>query len=457
MSLVKAFDEKNPATIGQDLHRFASDLFPICRSITGDGIRQTLATIGKRIPLQITEVPTGTAVFDWTVPKEWNIRDAYIAEPGGRRVVDFQQCNLHVMGYSIPVRAAMPLGELRPHLYTIPEHPDWIPYRTSYYQENWGFCISYNQLLGLHRDEYEVCIDSSLENGYLTYGECYIRGRSPEEVLISCHACHPSLANDNLSGLAVATFVAEYLLQKNLRYSYRFLFIPGTIGAITWLARNREGVSKIRHGLVLSGIGDAGGFHYKKTRRGDAEIDRAAKHVLTHQSDAAEVLEFSPYGYDERQYCSPGFNLPVGCLMRSVWGSFPEYHTSGDNLDFIQPLKLAGSLRVCLGILDVLENNHRYRNQSPFCEPQLGRRGLYRATGGETIAEEINARLWVLNLSDGEHSLLDIAETASLPFPTILDAAHLLSEAGLLTCLADSSERICPSGDPQEAFTDPPA
>src|SRR5581483_1706412 len=204
MSLVKTFDEKNPATIGQDLHRFASDLFPVCRSITGDGIRQTLATIGKRIPLQITEVPTGTTVFDWTVPKEWNIRDAYIAEPGGRRVVDFQQCNLHVMSYSIPVRASMPLGELKPHLYTIPEHPDWIPYRTSYYQESWGFCLSHNQLLGLQQDEYEVCIDSSLEDGYLTYGECYIRGRSPEEVLISCHACHPSLANDNLSGLAVA-------------------------------------------------------------------------------------------------------------------------------------------------------------------------------------------------------------------------------------------------------------
>ena len=238
----------------------------------------------------------------------------------------------------------MPLSELKPHLFTIPEHPDWIPYRTSYYKEDWGFCLSHNQMMALEDGEYEVCIDSTLEDGHLTYGECYLRGRSTDEVLISCHACHPSLANDNLSGLTVATFLAKFLSGRDLRYSYRFLFIPGTIGAITWLARNREAVGRIRHGLVLTCIGDAGGFHYKKSRRGNAEIDRAAAHVLRHCGESAEILEFSPYGYDERQYCSPGFNLPVGCLMRSVWGSFPEYHTSADNLDFIRPLQLAGSL-----------------------------------------------------------------------------------------------------------------
>ena len=199
---------------------------------------------------------------------------------------------------------------------------------------------------------------------------------------MSCHACHPSLANDNLSGLTVATHLAKLLSERVLRYSYRFIFIPGTIGAITWLARNRQMTGHIRHGLVLTCIGDRGGFHYKKSRRGNTEIDRAAQHVLRHSGESFEILEFSPYGYDERQYCSPGFNLAVGCLMRSVWGSFPEYHTSADNLDFIKPLSLAGSLLACAAIFDVLENNCYYRNENPYCEPQLGRRGLYRSTGG---------------------------------------------------------------------------
>jgi aminopeptidase-like protein len=323
----------------------------------------------------------------------------------------------------------MPLSELRPHLFTLPEYPDRIPYRTSYYQENWGFCLTQNQLLELSEGDYEVCIDATLEDGFLTYGECYLPGRSAQEVLISCHACHPSLANDNLSGVTVATALARLLLNRERRYSYRFLFIPGTIGAIVWLSQNREFAARIRHGLVLTCIGDSGGFHYKKSRRGKAEIDRAAAHVLEHSGEPAEILEFSPYGYDERQYCSPGFNLPIGCLMRSVWGTFPEYHTSADNLDFIRPAKLAGSLRACAGILDVLEENRTYCNQNPFCEPQLGRRGLYGAGGGAT---EVSARLWVLNLSDGQHSLLDIAEHSSLPFSAISDAASLLVENGLL-------------------------
>jgi len=265
-------------------------------------------------------------------------------------------------------------------------------------------------------------------------------GRSTDEVLISCHVCHPSLANDNLSGLTVAAFLAQYLAEQDLRYSYRFLFIPGTIGAITWLARNQAAAARIRHGLVLTCVGDQGEFHYKKSRRGNAEIDRAAMHVLTHESESPEFLEFSPYGYDERQYCSPGFNLPVGCLMRSVWGSFPEYHTSADNLEFIHPDKLAESLRICVAVLDVLENNGRYRNLNPHCEPQLGRRGLYRSTGGDAINEEVNARLWVLNFSDGEHSLLSIAERSHLPFSTIRDAAEVLCRSGLLTAVSEESE-----------------
>jgi aminopeptidase-like protein len=446
MGLLRQFDEQDLNETGTCMHELASELYPICRSITGNGLRQTLRLLQRRIPLQMSEVPTGAPVFDWTVPKEWNIRDAYIKDSSGNRVVDFQHCNLHVLNYSVPVRATMPLSELKPHLFTIPERPDWIPYRTSYYKENWGFCLSHNQMAALKDGLYEVCIDSSLEDGCLTYGECYLPGRTAGEVLISCHACHPSLANDNLSGMTVATFLAQFLAQRDLRYSYRFLFIPGTIGAIAWLALNRETAGRIRHGLVLTCVGDAGGFHYKKSRRGEAEIDRAVAHALRYCGESHELLEFSPYGYDERQYCSPGFNLPVGCLMRSVWGQFPEYHSSADNLSFIQPAQLAGSLRVCAAILDVLEGNRRYRNESPYCEPQLGKRNLYRPTGGGDIGIENLARLWALNLSDGQHSVLDIAERAGIPFATVCDAVELLSQHGLLSVLPEGAD--CPRSEP---------
>lgn len=441
MRLLKEFEKKDQTENGRALHSFVEQLYPICRSITGDGVRSTLGLIRNRLPLQLCEVPTGTPVFDWTIPKEWNIRNAYIKDSGGKKIVDFRQSNLHVVNYSVPVHARMPLSELKSHLFTVPDHPDWIPYRTSYYQESWGFCLTHRQMLALAEGEYEVFIDSTLEDGHLSYGECYLPGLSPEEILISCHVCHPSLANDNLSGISVATFLAELLAPLQLRYSYRFLFIPGTIGAITWLARNRETADRIRHGLVLTCVGDPGPFHYKKTRRGSAEIDRVAGHVLQRWGRSSEMLEFSPYGYDERQYCSPGFNLPVGCLMRSVWGSFPQYHTSADNLDFIGPDQLAESLRLCVELLDVLENNRRYRNLNPYCEPQLGRRNLYRSTGGEAIGQEITARLWVLNLSDGEHSLLDIAERSGMPFSAINDAADLLHEAGLLAPVAHAPEK----------------
>ncbi len=451
MGLLREFDQRDRVAIGEELHKFAADLYPICRSITGDGVRRTLALIQERVPLRTFEVPTGTPVFDWIVPKEWNIRDAYIKAPDGKRVVDFQKCNLHVVSYSTPVHVTMPLGELKRRLYTIPDHPDWIPNRTSYYKEDWGFCLSHNQMLALEDGQYEVCIDSTLEDGHLTYGECYLPGRSADEVLISTHACHPALANDNVSGLTIATFLARFLAGRTLRYSYRFLFVPATIGTITWLARNRDIVNRIRHGLVLTCLGDDGGFHYKKSRRGNSDIDRAAAHVLRHCGEPSEILEFSPYGNDERQYCSPGFNLPVGCLMRSVWETFPEYHTSADNLDFIRPLRLAGSLRVCLAISDVLENNLSYRNESPFCEPQLGRRGLFRSMGGEAggqaSGEEMMARLWVLNLSDGGHSLLEIAERSGMSFPMISEAADLLCQTRLLSVIPNVGQTESQGGE----------
>jgi aminopeptidase-like protein len=323
------------ADAGPAMREMIAALYPICRSITGEGFRETLRGIRRYLPLEIHEVPSGTPVFDWTVPREWNIRDAYIAAPDGTRVVDFKRSNLHVMSYSVPVKARMRLEELRKHLHTLPDRPEWIPYRTSYYKKNWGFCLSHRQLKELVDTEYEVCIDSSLEPGHLTYGECFLPGQSNEEALISTHGCHPSLCNDNLSGIAVATFLALALQSMPHRLSYRFLFIPGTIGSITWLAKNRDRIDSIHHGLVLTGVGDAGGITYKRSRRGDTLIDRAMDHVLRHQQESYKIIDFFPYGYDERQYCSPGFNLPVGCLMRTPHSEYPEYHTSADNLEFV--------------------------------------------------------------------------------------------------------------------------
>jgi len=415
------------------MSRLIAELYPICRSITGDGLRETLRLLQRQIPLELREVPTGTQVFDWTVPKEWNIRDAYVKNASGDRVIDFQKSNLHVVNYSVPVRRRMRLAELKEHLHTLPTHPDWIPYRTSYYKESWGFCVSEKQLASLKDEEYEVCIDSSLEDGHLTYGEYFLPGETRDEVLISCHSCHPSLCNDNLSGIALAVSIARALQPAPRRYSYRFLFIPGTIGAITWLAKNEDRIASIKHGLVLTGVGDAGALHYKKSRKGSADIDRAAVHVLKHSGQRHEILEFSPYGYDERQYCSPGINLSVGRLSRTPHGTFPEYHTSADNLEFVHADKLGEALAVSLEILSVLENNGAFVNLNPKCEPQLGKRGLYRMVGGTADAglSEM-AMLWVLNQSDGKNSLLDISERSGMRFEAIRKAADALEEHKLL-------------------------
>jgi aminopeptidase-like protein len=419
--------------IGMEMHSFISDLYPICRSITGNGVRETLAKIRARIPLDIREIESGTPVFDWTVPKEWNVRDAFIKNSSGVRVVDFAESNLHLVGYSTPVHTKMSLAELKEHLFTLPDRRDWIPYRTSYYDDSWGFCLSHNQLEELEEDEYEVKIDATLEDGHLTFGECFLQGESSDEILFSCHSCHPSLANDNLSGIAVATFLAAHLVGADLRYSYRFLFIPGTIGSITWLALNEPMTARIKHGLVLACVGDPGHSTYKRSRRGSAEIDDAVTHVLEGSGHDFEIEDFEPYGYDERQFCSPGFNLPVGCLMRTKHGRFPEYHTSADNTSFVKPEYLADTFSKCLSVLEILEKNKRFVNQNAKGEPQLGKRGLYRAIGGQADSKSKEmAMLWVLNLSDGEHSLLDIAKRSSLDFGPISEAADRLLEHDLL-------------------------
>ncbi len=420
------------------MHALVRRLYPLCRSITGDGVRETLRIIGEDLSLDVTEVPTGAQVFDWTVPQEWTIRDAYIADATGRRVVDFAASNLHVVGYSEPVSARMPLAELRPHLHTLPEHPEWIPYRTSYYQRDWGFCLSQRTLDALeqHGDDatYDVHIDSDLADGHLTYAEHVVPGQVSDEVIISCHICHPSLANDNLAGIAVASQLARHLARETPRYTYRFLFVPGTIGSITWLARNQHRVDRIAHGLVLACAGDRGQLTYKRSRRGNAGIDRAAEHVLSTSQRPHRVVDFSPYGYDERQYCSPGFNLGVGCLTRTPYAAYPEYHTSADNPDFVTAEAMADTLAACRETLAVLDRDRRYVNLNPHCEPQLGKRGLYDALGGRSDAKQAQlAMLWVLNYSDGGHSLLDIAERAQLPFDAITAAADALLAAELVT------------------------
>ena len=424
-------------TLGRRMHDLIRELYPICRSITGDGLRATLQRLGADIPLTLHEVPTGTQVLDWTVPREWNVRDAYVANAAGERVIDFRRSNLHLLNYSVPVRRRMSLAELRSHLHTLPDRPDWVPYRTSYYAEAWGFCLTQRQLDALPDGAYEVVIDTTLEPGNLTYGECLIRGSSTDEVLISCHSCHPSLANDNLSGMAVAVALAQWAQAEPRRLSYRFLFIPGTIGSITWLARNEAVTPRVAHGLVLSCVGDRGGFTYKKSRRGTAVVDRAVQHVLARSGAPHRIVDFIPYGYDERQYCSPGFNMPVGCFMRSPNGEFPEYHTSADNVDFVSPESLVDSYRMLTTVLEILEYDRRFMNTNPQGEPQLGRRGLYTPTGGHTRLPGFEmALLWVLNYSDGTHSLLDIAERAAVPFATIKQAADALLRTGLLAEIA---------------------
>ncbi|MBZ9764464.1 DUF4910 domain-containing protein [Mesorhizobium sp. CA8] len=432
-----------PASIGvgQRIYALAEQLFPICRSITGDGVRRTLDILSRHVDLERHEVPTGTQVLDWTVPREWNIRSASITGPDGQKVVDFASSNLHVVNYSVRFNGILPLDQLRAHIHTLPEQPQVIPYRTSYYAPAWGFCMAHDRLARMPDGFYRVEIDADLEDGSLTYGEYLHRGWTDREFLLSAHICHPSLANDNCSGLALLAILARSLRTRQTRYSYRFLFAPATIGSITWLSRNEDRVHLIDHGLVLSCVGDAASPTYKRSRCGDAFIDRAMAHVLGREA-GARLMDFSPYGYDERQYCSPGFNLPVGMFQRGVHGTFPEYHTSADNLDFIGPEHLEDSFRILTDVIDIVEEDWTPLNLSPKGEPQLGRRGLYAALGGQKSSGATSmSLLWVLNLADGRHSLLSMAERSGLPFMELAAAARLLLDHGLLAEAAPEAAR----------------
>ncbi len=420
-----------------DLMALSTRLYPICRSITGAGLRQTLQILGESVPLQRLEMPSGTAVFDWEVPLEWNIETARLIDPAGRPVVDFADHNLHIVNYSEPVSATLSLDALQGRLHVDRRDADWIPYRTSYYKRNWGFCLQERTLQQLKPGDYRVEIGSSLDPGSLTYGELLLPGSSSREVLVFTHACHPSLANDNVSGLAVTAALAQWLADRPRRYSWRFVFAPGTIGSLCWLRNNEANLGRVDHGLVLGLLGDSAPWTYKKSRRGNADIDAIVPHVIRALDPASRVIDFEPYGYDERQLCSPGFNLPVGRLNRSANDGYPQYHSSADDLALITAEAMSRSLAACKAIVEVVDATRRFVSLAPKGEPRLGKRGLYGSMGGNSPADVERAMLWVLNQSDGAHSLLNIAQLSGLPFETIQAAASSLQGAGLLDEEAD--------------------
>jgi aminopeptidase-like protein len=422
----------DPAAAGAEIHELARRLMPIPRSLTGEGVRETLRVVGELVPLAVTEVPTGTPVFDWIAPREWNVAEAWIADASGRRIVDWRESNLRLLGYSHPVRTRLKGAELDERLYSL---PDRIPYRTAYWADTWGFCVTEEERRAIRPDEeYEVCVDTRLEDGSLTYAEALLPGESEEEVLLSTYVCHPSLANDNVSGIALLAVLGARLVERRLHRTHRLLFSPGTLGPLAWLSRSLERLDRVRAGMVVACVGDSGPLRYKRSRAGDTAVDRAAAYVLRGRPGSI-VADFVPWGGDERQFCSPGFDLPVGALTRTPHGLFPEYHSSADDLDLITAESLGDSLAATLEILDVLEDDRTYASRNPYGEPQLGRRGLYREVSSGAPREEESfqrAILWVLNLADGGHSLLDVAERADLPFAVVADAATALRDADLI-------------------------
>ncbi len=419
---------------GERLHAFAREIFPWPRATTGEGLRRTLDAVGKIVPLERVRVPTGERILDWTAPREWVLRQAWVRGPDGSLVADAARSPLEVASYSRPFRGRVSRAELDAHLYSEPEHPDWIPYRTLTYREDWGFCVPHRVRESLPDGEYEVCVDTELVDGALEWGECVVPGRETREVLVSTHVCHPALANDNASGIAVTTELARRVAAAApLRYTYRFLFLPTIIGSIAWLARNRDRVGQVAHGMVVACVGDPGAFTLKHSRRGDTEIDRAASLALDELGEPHAEEDFSPYGYDERNWCSPGFDLAVVALSRTPHGRYPQYHTSADDLDFVTPEGLGGSLRAHLAVLSILERNRTYRSTWPWGEPQLGRRGLYDAIGGlrDRHGAEM-AMFWVLNQADGSRDLVEVARRSGIAFHVVADVADRLREAGLL-------------------------
>jgi aminopeptidase-like protein len=417
------------------IEKYFDRLFPITRSLTGNGNRRTLEILGEIVEFKINEVPSGTKCFDWVVPPEWNVVDAWVKNISGKKIIDYKTNNLHLMGYSVPVHKKMDLGELKQHLYSDTTMPNAIPYVTSYYKKNWGFALADKHLKLLTEDEYEVFIDSSFkQDGSMTYGEAYIRGDSDKEILFSTYICHPSLASDNLSGPLVVAFIYEKLKKMKLKFSYRFLYMPETIGSIYYLSKYGEQLKKnLLSGFVVTTIGDNGKFSYKKSRQGNALCDRAAELVLTQTEKDFNIIDFFPRGSDERQYCSPGFDMPIGSLMRTPYGMYSHYHTSKDNKDYIDFNSMVDSIDKYLKIVEVMETNAWYVNQNPYCEPHLEKYKLYSSVGAKKKAASFDCAIsWVLNYSDGNFDLIDIALKSKLNYDIIVKSAKELVQAGLL-------------------------
>lgn len=423
--------------LGEQMHALARQLWPINRSLIGDGVRETLACLkSQHLPnLQVHEVPTGTAVFDWIVPREWSVREAYIRTPDGRRICDFQQNNLHLVGYSVPVRQTMSLAALNEHLHSLPDQPDAIPYVTSYYAEHWGFCLRHDQRLALEEGDYEVCIDARLFDGHLTYGELLIPGQSTEEVFLSTYVCHPSMANNELSGPCVTTFIARWLAAlPDRRYSYRIVFVPETIGAITYLSRHLPLLQqRMIAGFNLTCIGDDRAYSYLPSRAGDTLSDTVARHVLRWIDPAYRSYPWRSRGSDERQYCAPGVDLPVASIMRSKYATYPEYHTSLDNLtDVVTPSGLAGGFLAVQRAIEAIERNVKPR-MTVLCEPQLGRRGLYPTLSTTGSADGVQLLMELITWSDGRHTLIEIAERCDVPVWALYPLVDQLQAHGLMT------------------------
>ncbi|MBT6472290.1 MAG: DUF4910 domain-containing protein [Candidatus Marinimicrobia bacterium] len=414
------------------MHQLMARLFPICRSITGDGVRETLRIISDIIPLTIQEVPTGTAAFDWAVPKEWNIRDAYIADENGNKIVDFRKNNLHVVGYSVPVDKWITLPELQEHLYSLPEQPNAIPYVTSYYKERWGFCISHDERAKLKDGKYHVYINSTLEEGSLTYGECLLKGETEQEVFLSTYVCHPSMANNEMSGPVVTAFIAKWLLSLPRKYTYRIIFIPETIGSITYLSRNLDTMKKnVLAGFNISCVGDDRAYSYVASRYENTLADKVASNVLSLKHPKFIKYSFLDRGSDERQYCSPGVDLPLVTLSRSKYGEYPEYHTSLDNLDIVTPEGLLGGYELIQDCINIIENNRVFRVNC-YGEPQLGKRGLYPNLSTKNSGASVETMMDFIAYADGNNDLLQISNIIRKPVREIVPIAEKLLEAGLL-------------------------